>query len=397
MVRPFMKHLCCSRRQFLRIGAAAAAATQLPFHLRAEEPPPRRRNAAVSITSCRTYNVADVRAALDKNFDLIGGIGSLVKNKTVTVKLNLTGSMFDPFLGRPPGETFITHPSTGAALAAALFAAGARRVRFVESTNLKEPLATTLRRTGWDVTALQSLGKMEFENTRNLGFGKNYATLKVPGGGHLFSSFDLNRSYHDTDVFVSLCKLKLHATAGVTLTMKNLFGITPNSLYGDEAPDENGTQGRGKIHDLTGWEPARQNVMPYDPPGATRRFFETRDGTMRIPRVVSEICGARPIHLGIIDGITSMNVAEGPWCPGPKKFVSPGVIIAGVDPVATDAVGTAVMGFDNPRAPRGTVPFDFCDNHLLLAEQAGLGTADLSRIDVAGVPLATARSKEYRS
>lgn len=36
-------------------------------------------------------------------------------------------------------------------------------------------------------------------------------------------------------------------------------------------------------------------------------------------------------------------------------------------------------------------PFQDCDNHLLLAEQAGLGIADLAQIDVRGVPIAKAR------
>jgi hypothetical protein len=67
------------------------------------------------------------------------------------------------------------------------------------------------------------------------------------------------------------------------------------------------------------------------------------------------------------------------------------VIIAGLNPVSTDAVGTAVMGFDNPRAVRGTKPFDMCDNHLLLAEQAGVGTADLSKIDVRGLSIQKVR------
>jgi hypothetical protein len=67
------------------------------------------------------------------------------------------------------------------------------------------------------------------------------------------------------------------------------------------------------------------------------------------------------------------------------------VIIAGLNPVSTDAIGTAVMGYDNPRAVRGTKPFDFCDNHLLLAEQAGLGTAELGRIDLRGMSLEKAR------
>jgi hypothetical protein len=70
---------------------------------------------------------------------------------------------------------------------------------------------------------------------------------------------------------------------------------------------------------------------------------------------------------------------------------TPGILIAGLNPVSTDAVGTALMGYDDPRAVRGTKPFHFCDNHLTLAEQAGLGTADLTKIEVVGLPISKAR------
>jgi hypothetical protein len=73
------------------------------------------------------------------------------------------------------------------------------------------------------------------------------------------------------------------------------------------------------------------------------------------------------------------------------KATSPGVLIAGLNPVSTDAVGIAVMGYANPRAPRGVKPFQDCDNHLLMAEQAGLGTADLAQIDLRGLPIEKAR------
>jgi uncharacterized protein (DUF362 family) len=201
----------------------------------------------------------------------------------------------------------------------------------------------------------------------------------------MFSSFDLNRTYEDTDVMVSLAKLKNHVTAGVTLSMKNLFGITPNSLYGDQAGSEDATAGRGPLHSPVG---ASHIKLP-----GLREGVLSRDPTVRVPRIVTDICAARPIHLAIIDGITSMSGGEGPWCgkANPLKFTAPGVLIAGFNPVSTDAVGTAVMGYDTPRAARGTKPFGFCENHLLLAEQTGLGTADLTQIDVRGVTIAQAR------
>ena len=57
----------------------------------------------------------------------------------------------------------------------------------------------------------------------------------------------------------------------------------------------------------------------------------------------------------------------------------------------TDAVATAVMGFAEPRAPSGVAPFESCENHLLLADEAGLGTADLGRSEVRGLSIAEAR------
>jgi len=43
-------------------------------------------------------------------FDQLGGAGRLVRNKTVTIKLNLTGSPALRFQGRPLGVTHYTHP-----------------------------------------------------------------------------------------------------------------------------------------------------------------------------------------------------------------------------------------------------------------------------------------------
>ncbi len=97
---------------------------------------------------------------------------------------------------------------------------------------------------------------------------------------------------------------------------------------------------------------------------------------------------ARPIHLALIEGVESIAGGEGPWLQG-VRTVKPGVLLAGLNPVCTDAVAAAVMGY-NPRAARGTVPFQTCDNTLLLAEGHGVGAAELGRIDVRGVSIAQA-------
>lgn len=378
------RSLSFSRREFLRRTAAFAALASASPGFAATLSPELRSNAKVAIVGCKTYG-AEVKPALKQCFDLIGGIQSLVKNKTVTVKLNLTGTNFSPYLGRPVGETYMTHPATVMALTALLVEAGAKRIRYVESTQSKSSLENSLELADWDVKALSTMGNVIFENTRNLGSSKAYAHFKVPTGRLMFSSLDLNKSYEETDVMVSLAKLKNHVTAGVTLSMKNCFGLTPNTLYGGQAGSEDATEGRGPLHNPSGYEkiqlPGLKANLPY------------KDPFTRVPRIIVDICAARPIDLSIIDGITAMNHGEGPWTDqtGAIKVTTPGILIAGLNPVSTDAVATAVMGYDNPRAPKGVHPFDVCDNHLLMAEEAGLGTADLSKIDVRGITIAKAR------
>lgn len=162
-----------------------------------------------------------------------------------------------------------------------------------------------------------------------------------------------------------------------------------------DTPAINKKKGRGRMHSLKGWE-MRENPAPFDPPGSKREFFGSNDSGFRIPRIVTDVCEARPIHLGIIDGITTLSYAEGPWVKGkPQRIATPRVIICGLNPVAADAVGTAVMGFSDVRAPRGVAPFGPGDNHLVLAERAGLGPCDLSKIEVVGLPIEKACSKDF--
>jgi hypothetical protein len=108
----------------------------------------------------------------------------------------------------------------------------------------------------------------------------------------------------------------------------------------------------------------------------------------RLPRVVVDICSARPVNLAIIDGIETMAGSEGPW--GGGEGCRPGVLVAGTNCVNTDTVAAAVMGYD-PTAPGGTPPFRDCDNFLELAEHKGLGTRDLAAIEVTGTPVREAR------
>src|ERR1041384_3576359 len=131
----------CSRRHFLQTTLSAADLAPFLSPIPALRPAPPA--AKVAVVRCPTYG-AEVSRALKQSFDLLGGIRPLVKGKTVTVKINLTGTNFTNFLDRPVGETFMTHFDTVSALASELFRAGATRVRLVESTQSRSSLQSTL-------------------------------------------------------------------------------------------------------------------------------------------------------------------------------------------------------------------------------------------------------------
>src|SRR4029077_16767510 len=102
------------------------------------------------------------------------------------------------------------------------------------------------------------------------------------------------------DLIVSLPKLKTHHWAGVTLSMKNLFGVMPGIYYG--------------------WP---KNVLHH----------------AGISRSILDITAAVRPHLAIVDGISGME-SDGPIMGTPKNA---GVLVMGTNLPAVDATCTRLM------------------------------------------------------
>jgi uncharacterized protein (DUF362 family) len=375
-----------TRRQLLAAsGLSLALSRAAPASLAQNAP-----TAPVSIGKCAGYDDG-LAAVLSRQFDQIGGIGKLVGGKTVAIKLNLTGG------GRlgtyTAGQTHWVHPTLVGTCCQLLGRAGARRIRLLEGAGRGQSLEDKMLDAGWDVEALRTTAPVvAFEDTNRLGSGKRYARLKV-SRPYTYPAFDLNHSYEDADVFISMSKLKHHEECGITLTIKNSFGITPNSIYGDDAgvdePNENPRRGREAILHYGKRQPPKSAPQELN-------FTSERYEGYRVPRICVDLIAARPVDLAIIDGIETSINGEGPWVKG-FKYAKPQVLIVGRNPVSTDAVATAVMGY-NPRAKRGESPFlktkqtaagtpEYAENPMLLAEAVGIGSADLSRIDVRGLSI----------
>ncbi|HXW14786.1 MAG TPA: DUF362 domain-containing protein [Terriglobia bacterium] len=373
----------CSRRKFLGVmGATAGMLLARPLSLLADTAPVGR----VAAGMCPEYGTG-VLPTMATMFDQLGGLDKLVRGKTVAVKLNLTGMAYDRLRHLPPSVTHWVHPDVIGATVRLLAKAGASKVRLLESpTNSAEPLEEFMLSAGWEPRDFQNLGtRVEFENTNFLGYGKKYTRFMVPGNALMYKGYDLNHSYEDCDVFVSLAKMKEHITAGITLSLKNCFGITPCTIYGEGSGEDEPSLipkgGRGPFH-AGNREPSKSAPQMINPNGP-------KEGGYRVPRIVADLVAARPIHLCIVDGIQAMTGGEGPWTPG-RNVVKPGLLVAGTNGVNTDAVCMALMGFD-PMADRGTPPFETADSTLRLAEGLGVGSRDLKRIEVVGTPIAKGR------
>jgi uncharacterized protein (DUF362 family) len=111
----------------------------------------------------------------------------------------------------------------------------------------------------------------------------------------------LPRTVLDADFVVSMPKLKTHHWAGVTLSLKNMFGIVPGSCYG--------------------WP---KNALHWA--GLTRSILDINSTVLP--------------DLAIVDGIVGME-GNGP-IQGEAKAC--GVLVVGDDPVAVDATCTRIMG-----------------------------------------------------
>jgi uncharacterized protein (DUF362 family) len=309
----------------------------------------------VSVAKVRSYD-EDLTAQFRQMFDQIGGIGNQVKGKTVGIKVNLTGD--GRFPGYTVGDTHWVHPRVVGSVVAAFGALGAKRIRILESSDSRKPghkLEDKLLSGGWDVNAIRNAAPLvEFEDTNTVGGAKQYSLMKVQSKPYIFPAFLMNHSYEDCDFFVSLGKMKNHEEMGITICIKNLFGITPTGLYRD-----------------------REQVFHYGyaqaPSGASQEYPPEREGPW--------VLGSKPIH--------------------------PGILVVGRNCVNTDTVAAACMGY-NPRAGRHEPPyrvyknpkdhpsdqchpvdetFQYADNMMLLGEAAGLGSADLTKIEVRGVPI----------
>ncbi len=316
-------------------------------------PVPRPR---VAIARCASYDRNLVEQQVRALVEDLGGLQDIIKpGGNVAIKVNLTGGVsVQPPPGRSLTEAYATHPEVVRALGMILRQAGAGQLYIVEAWGME---AFTVY--GYEPVA-QELGA-ELVDLNVEAPCSEFVVMPVGAGAFVYDSFPLNCILEGVDTFISVAKMKCHYNAGVTLSLKNQIGSTPERFYRVEG-----------------------NVAPR-----AAMHGSAEESVTRVPGVIVDINRANPIDFALIDGIMTVEGGEGPWIASVAP-VSPGLLVAGKNPVCTDAVATAAMGFD-PTTEWPAIPFLHGHNHLTLARAMGLGTNVLDEIEVRGVPIAEAR------
>jgi len=345
-----------SRRDFLRAaGLAAAGLVATACQADGSPAPEQARGTAgarptVAIAAAQDYDRQRTYAHVRDLLDAIGGLGDLVsRGDRVAIKVNLTGgTSVRPLRSVSAVESYITHPELVRALGQLLRDAGARELLIVEAVY---EWASYVQ---WGYEEVAAAIEAELIDLNDTAPYDDFAQTAAGDGSFIYDHLTFNHVLEDVNAFVSVSKMKNHYSCGVTHTMKNLIGLVPARFYRLSEQDNY----RSAFH------------------GEGDAF-----GT-RLPRVIMDLNRARPIHLGLVDGIKTTQGGEGPWI-GTISPIAPGVLIAGKDVVATDAVATAAMGYDPTVEPPNS-PFLRSDNHLNLARELGLGTNRLDEIEVVG-------------
>jgi len=162
----------------------------------------------------------------------------------------------------------------------------------------------------------------------------------VPGGGRMFDRYPIAERLTAMDAIVSVQKMKNHAFMGITLCLKNLFGL-----------------------------------MPVAHPGRPRAYYHH---VVRMPYMLADIGRIFNPALSVIDALVGQ--AEQEWGDGVGTGRIVNGLVAGDHVVATDACGAYLMGHD-PKGDWPTPPFRRDRNALLVAAQTGFGSVDLDEID----------------
>jgi len=268
----------------------------------------------VSIAGCDDYRKDSIIRAVKETLEPFGGIDAFVKpGQRVLLKPNLLSA-------KSPERAITTHPILVEVVADEVKRAGA--VPFIADS--PGGAIRGIKRV-WENTGMREMAErnsvelvnLEASGTGEISFGKY--------------TFYIAKPVLEADVIINLPKLKTHSLTLLTCAVKNMFGVIPGFR-------------KGEMHKL------------YPKPA------EFADMLVHLYKLVTP-------SLNIVDAVIGME-GNGPSAGRPYKL---GIIMAGDDAVAIDAVAASIIGFEE-----GMI------DTTRIASSLNLGIGELERIDIVG-------------
>lgn len=239
--------------------------------------------STVALVRCPDY--AATEGALAETLALLGGLGAFVpRGATVLVKPNLLAAA-------APDKAVCTHPAVLRAVVRALREAGAR-VLVGDSPSLGTTGRVAEAAGIAQVCAAEGATLVPFQRKVSVAYPQ----------GLVCKSFPLADVLAQVDLVVNLPKLKTHTLTRYTGAVKNLFGC----VVGAEKP---------RFH---------------------LRFQDPAD----FAGMLVDLCGLVRPALTVLDGVMAME-GNGPRNGRPRPL---GVLLAGADAAAVDAVASSLIG-----------------------------------------------------
>ena len=240
-----------------------------------------------------------------------------VRGKRVLIKPNLVD-----FLENHP---VTTAPEVVGAVADLLFELGAREIIVGDGSAFRRETLPIAEANG--LTAILADRGLKFID---LNYDDPQPVSVKENWFRRCTEFWLPRHVLNSDLIISVPKLKTHHWAGVSLSLKNLLGVVPGARYG--------------------WP---KNMIHVN----------------GLPMSILGVYQVLPPVISVVDGVIGME-GDGPLFGNP---VSHGLLAVGRDPVSVDITCAQLMGFTIESVP-----------HLKLAAWAGIGQAN--RIEIRGMP-----------
>jgi len=289
-------------------------------------------NAKVSIVKCEDYTPSNVLRAVKEAVDLVGGIERFVApGQSVLVKPNLLSP-------KPPQAAVCTHPTVVESIVGLATGAGGKcsigdcpSIAGDSPQGYERLLEITEMSEVVRRTGITSIRLDDSCEEREIPDAKVYRRMPVSG------------ALGEVDALINVPKFKTHELTLMTGAVKNLFGCVPG----------------------------RRKIASHLQAGCNPEMFAQI--------LVDLLRTVRPA-LSIMDGIVGMD-GQGPAAGRRRSF---GVILASADPVALDAVACHIAGFDPMIVPT-----------LRLANEQGVGVADLSRIEIVGASVEEVRIEDF--